>query len=143
MSPQRMHILYDHFSRPSTPQPPWRGTCSRLCASFRAPVNDNATMFLKCGVCGLKTVWRRMSMRCASGLTQTELLVTSSHFSLDETQQGIINSNVFEPTQDSLDAPLLYISDRSNRTWMIPIAECSTWLVSHHPAVLVFSKLIG
>lgn len=79
-------------------------------------------------------------MRCASRLTQTELLVTSSHFSPDETQQGIIKSDEIE---DSLDAPLLYISDRSNRTWMVPIAECSTWLVSDHPAVLVFSKLIG
>ncbi|KAL8650306.1 MAG: hypothetical protein Q9210_003902, partial [Variospora velana] len=59
---------------------------------------------------------------------EDKLLVTSSHFSLDETQQGIVKSNVVESTQDSLASPLLYVSDRSNRTWMIPTEQCSTWL---------------
>ncbi|KAI4142571.1 MAG: hypothetical protein LQ341_003172, partial [Variospora aurantia] len=54
--------------------------------------------------------------------------ITSSQFSLYETQQGIVKANINESTQDLLASPSLYVSDRSNRTWMIPITQCSTWL---------------
>ncbi|KAL9016864.1 MAG: hypothetical protein Q9185_005814 [Variospora sp. 1 TL-2023] len=70
----------------------------------------------------------RDMLQAVCQLQVTELLVTSSQFSLYETQQGIVKANINESTQDLLDSPSLYVSDRSNRTWMIPITQCSTWL---------------
>lgn len=58
------------------------------------------------------------------------LLVTSSRDSLDEVQRGIAKVKTTESIDNLRDAPALHVSDRSNRTWLIPLAQCSTWFVS-------------
>lgn len=66
-----------------------------------------------------------------SKLTSKAILLTSSRDSLDETERGIAKVNKVESTDSSPGAPALYISDKSGRTWLIPLAQCSIWLVSH------------
>ena len=65
-----------------------------------------------------------------SQLTAEGFLVTSARESLGEVQQGIVKVNTMTSVDSSLDTPTLHVSDRSNRTWMIPLTQCSTWLVS-------------
>ena len=65
-----------------------------------------------------------------SDLITKGFLATSSQDPLEEVQRGIVKVNTTEPADDSRNMPTLHVSDRSNRTWMIPLAQCSTWLVS-------------
>ncbi|KAI4167662.1 MAG: hypothetical protein LQ343_007047 [Gyalolechia ehrenbergii] len=68
---------------------------------------------------------------------ENKLLVTCSRFSMDETQQGIANVDMVKSPTNLSTTQILHVSDRSGRTWLIPISECSTWLdfVSHFSAL--------
>ena len=74
-----------------------------------------------------------------SELITKGFLVTSARETLHEIQRGIVKVNTINSVDSSRDAPTLHVSDRSNRTWIIPLAQCSTWLVSaarSQPAVI-------
>ncbi|KAL9628508.1 MAG: hypothetical protein Q9204_005844 [Flavoplaca sp. TL-2023a] len=48
---------------------------------------------------------------------------------LEETRRGIIEVNTVGPIDSANHAaPAFQVSDKSNRTWLIPLAQCSTWL---------------
>ena len=90
-------------------------------------------MFLKCGAYGPMMVLHDTFDTCYSKLISIDILVTSSPDSLDETQGGVAKVNTIDPSDTLRDtAPCLHISDKSNRTWIIPLAQCSTWFVSNN-----------
>ncbi|KAL9033264.1 MAG: hypothetical protein Q9180_006038, partial [Flavoplaca navasiana] len=56
-------------------------------------------------------------------------LVTSSQAALEETQRGITTVNTIGRADYADNAGTAFqISDKSNRTWLVPLAQCSTWL---------------
>ncbi|KAL8886361.1 MAG: hypothetical protein Q9192_006499, partial [Flavoplaca navasiana] len=58
-----------------------------------------------------------------------DLLITSSQATLEETRREIIEVNTVRPIDSANDAaPAFQVSDKSNRTWLIPLTQCSTWL---------------
>lgn len=63
-----------------------------------------------------------------SELISKGILFTSSRDSLDETQRGVASIDTMDTPHDVESS--LHISDKSNRTWVIPLAQCSTWFVS-------------
>ena len=68
---------------------------------------------------------------CYLWLNPSGFFVTSSQATLEETQRGIATVNRAGQADDADTAgPAFQVSDKSNRTWLIPLAQCSTWLVS-------------
>ncbi len=68
-----------------------------------------------------------------SKLISKDILITSSPDSLDETQCGVAKVNTIDPSDTLRDnVPSLHISDKSNRIWIIPLAQCLTWFVSNY-----------